>query len=185
MASFTDAQLVLLRSYKSTFSSIQLQIWNFFYRLLSEAVCLLHFKAGCSLLTALNLFCLVSVGRVCQGWPPWEPIFICSIRCICFDQQPCGKVSEVWKCSLDLRCSNLIFFAESKEPVVAIYSTLWCRLNTNKNLYEALKRVTEHGDVVPTTAEDDYVSKLFLFDFEQSGIHLDAETVSNCLLVAG
>lgn len=55
-------------------------------------------------------------------------------------------------------------------------SNLVEKLNTNKNLYEALKRVTEHGDVVPTTAEDDYVSKLFLFDFEQSGIHLDAET---------
>ncbi|KAK8776139.1 hypothetical protein V5799_030518 [Amblyomma americanum] len=50
------------------------------------------------------------------------------------------------------------------------------KLNTNKQLYDALKGVVENGDVVPTTEEDDHVSKLFLFDFEQSGIHLDEAT---------
>ncbi|KAK6630661.1 hypothetical protein RUM43_014646 [Polyplax serrata] len=46
------------------------------------------------------------------------------------------------------------------------------KLNTYKPLYDALKNVVERGDVVPTTEVDNHVSKLFLFDFEQSGIHL-------------
>ncbi|KAJ6220987.1 hypothetical protein RDWZM_006799 [Blomia tropicalis] len=49
------------------------------------------------------------------------------------------------------------------------------RLNTNRALYNALLQTTTQGDVVPTTAGDDYVSKLFLFDFEQSGIHLNED----------
>lgn len=47
------------------------------------------------------------------------------------------------------------------------------RLNTNRALYNSLLQSATKGDVVPTSATDDYVSKLFLFDFEQSGIHLD------------
>ncbi|KAH9371016.1 hypothetical protein HPB48_017005 [Haemaphysalis longicornis] len=57
-----------------------------------------------------------------------------------------------------------------------MHSAASFRLNTNKRLYTALKAVVEKGDVVPTTEEDDHVSKLFLFDFEQSGIHLDDST---------
>lgn len=49
------------------------------------------------------------------------------------------------------------------------------KLNTDRKLYEALKRVVDEGDIVPTTHLDDYVAQLFLFDFEQSGIHLDEE----------
>lgn len=33
--------------------------------------------------------------------------------------------------------------------------------------------MVDHGDIVETTAIDDHVSKLFLFDFEQCGIHLE------------
>ena len=47
-----------------------------------------------------------------------------------------------------------------------------CRLNTHTELYTKLKRVVEDGDHLPTTAMDKYVAQLFLFDFEQSGIHL-------------
>lgn len=50
------------------------------------------------------------------------------------------------------------------------------KLNTDRRLYNALRQVVQKGDVVPTTEEDDHVSKLFLFDFEQSGIHLDEAT---------
>ncbi|KAF2361484.1 Peptidase M3A/M3B catalytic domain [Trinorchestia longiramus] len=49
------------------------------------------------------------------------------------------------------------------------------QLNVNRQLYDALRQAVEEGDVVPTTDVDQHVSKLFLFDFEQSGIHLDAE----------
>ncbi|XP_074597219.1 mitochondrial intermediate peptidase [Brevipalpus obovatus] len=47
------------------------------------------------------------------------------------------------------------------------------KLNTNRELYMALKKVSEKGDVVPTNEVDQLVAKLFLFDFELSGIHLD------------
>lgn len=46
------------------------------------------------------------------------------------------------------------------------------RLNTHAELYKELKNVVQNGDRLPTTAMDRYVAELFLFDFEQSGIHL-------------
>lgn len=49
-------------------------------------------------------------------------------------------------------------------------------MNTNRELYQALKNVVENGDIVPTTEDDNHVAKLFLFDFEQSGIHLPEKT---------
>lgn len=67
------------------------------------------------------------------------------------------------------------FSSSAMDASVAI-NNLVEKLNTNKRLYTALKAVVEKGDVVPTTEEDDHVSKLFLFDFEQSGIHLDDST---------
>jgi len=39
----------------------------------------------------------------------------------------------------------------------------------------ALKNVTGHKDIHATTHVDEHVTQLFLFDFEQSGIHLDKE----------
>ncbi|XP_053631220.2 mitochondrial intermediate peptidase [Cherax quadricarinatus] len=47
------------------------------------------------------------------------------------------------------------------------------KLNTHRTLYESLRNVVVHGDKVPTTEVDKHVARLFLFDFEQSGIHLD------------
>ncbi|XP_047736773.1 mitochondrial intermediate peptidase-like [Hyalella azteca] len=47
------------------------------------------------------------------------------------------------------------------------------KLNVNRKLYDALRKVVEDGDVVPTTPVDEHVARLFLFDFEQSGIHLE------------
>ena len=51
-------------------------------------------------------------------------------------------------------------------------SSLVETLNTNTVIYSALKSVLERGDVVPTDEVDRRVAELFLFDFEQSGIHL-------------
>lgn len=47
------------------------------------------------------------------------------------------------------------------------------RLNTHRELFQSLKQVVDNGDIVDTTAIDDHVAKLFLFDFEQCGIHLE------------
>ncbi|XP_017015273.1 mitochondrial intermediate peptidase [Drosophila takahashii] len=48
-------------------------------------------------------------------------------------------------------------------------------LNTNKPIYQALSKVVEHGDQFPTSEVDRHVARLFLFDFEQCGIHLAEE----------
>lgn len=47
------------------------------------------------------------------------------------------------------------------------------RLNTNRELFDALLEVIKNGDIMETTSTDNYVTELFLFDFEQCGIHLD------------
>lgn len=53
------------------------------------------------------------------------------------------------------------------------YLLVFCyRLNTHCELYTALKEVVGKGDKFPTNPIDNHVASLFLFDFEQSGIHL-------------
>lgn len=50
------------------------------------------------------------------------------------------------------------------------------RLNTHKHLHEYLRRVVENGDQVSADSMDGHVAKMFLHDFQQSGIHCeDAE----------
>ena len=66
-------------------------------------------------------------------------------------------------------------FAQAAEQASVSISSIVEELNTNRELYDKLKYVIENGDVCPTDAIDDYVAKLFLFDFEQCGIHLDKE----------
>lgn len=46
------------------------------------------------------------------------------------------------------------------------------KLNTDRSLYTALLNVIKDGDKFMTNDIDDLVGRLFLFDFEQSGIHL-------------
>ncbi|KAL1461836.1 hypothetical protein WDU94_013704 [Cyamophila willieti] len=46
------------------------------------------------------------------------------------------------------------------------------KLNTHKELYNALHQVVHKGDKFPETDLDKHVASLFLFDFEQNGIHL-------------
>ncbi|XP_064615682.1 mitochondrial intermediate peptidase-like [Liolophura sinensis] len=60
----------------------------------------------------------------------------------------------------------------AEEACVSL-SRLVEKLNTNTELYTSLKSVIENGDKVPTDDVDNRVTKLFLFDFEQSGIHLE------------
>lgn len=65
------------------------------------------------------------------------------------------------------------------------------KLNTNQDIYKALKHVVENGDIVPTDEVDQHVARLFQFDFEQSGIHLDEEKrkrvvkLNECILQTG
>ncbi|XP_015789497.1 mitochondrial intermediate peptidase [Tetranychus urticae] len=47
------------------------------------------------------------------------------------------------------------------------------KLNVHRELYDCLKKVVDNGDVVPTTDVDKEVARLFLHDFEQSGVHLN------------
>lgn len=63
-------------------------------------------------------------------------------------------------------------FGQSAEDACIAISSLVEQLNTHTELYKALKAVVEHGDQFPSSAMDKYVAELFLFDFEQSGIHL-------------
>lgn len=65
------------------------------------------------------------------------------------------------------------------------------RLNTHKELYKSLRNAVEYKDICETTAIDDHVAKLFLFDFEQCGIHLEEEQrkkvvhLNDCILQIG
>lgn len=51
-------------------------------------------------------------------------------------------------------------------------NSIFNRLNTHRELYDLLKQVTNNGDIQVTSDIDNHVAKLFLFDFEQCGIHL-------------
>lgn len=66
-------------------------------------------------------------------------------------------------------------FANCAEQASMAISAEVEKLNTNKPLYDVLKNVVENGDIVPLDPIDEHVAKLFLYDFEQSGIHLDEE----------
>ncbi|XP_059173011.1 mitochondrial intermediate peptidase-like isoform X2 [Physella acuta] len=64
-------------------------------------------------------------------------------------------------------------FAQAAEETCVELSSLVERLNTNVSLHAVLKTVLNDGDLVPTDAVDQRVTQLFMFDFEQSGIHLE------------
>ncbi|KAH8241996.1 hypothetical protein KR026_007496 [Drosophila bipectinata] len=59
----------------------------------------------------------------------------------------------------------------AEEACISICSVVES-LNTHKPLYQALSKVVQHGDTQPTSEVDQHVARLFLFDFEQCGIHL-------------
>lgn len=63
-------------------------------------------------------------------------------------------------------------FSNAAEDTCLTVNEIVEKLNTHRKLYEALEKVVKHGDIIETTNIDDHVSKLFLFDCEQCGIHL-------------
>lgn len=63
-------------------------------------------------------------------------------------------------------------FSEAAEDTCVKLSSLVETLNTNTAIHRALKQVLEQGDVVAMDEVDRRVAELFMFDFEQSGIHL-------------
>ncbi|XP_015587416.1 mitochondrial intermediate peptidase isoform X2 [Cephus cinctus] len=65
-----------------------------------------------------------------------------------------------------------IEFANAAEDACIAISGVVEKLNTHRELYNALTRVVSKGDVQRTTDIDNHVAKLFIFDFEQCGIHL-------------
>ena len=64
-------------------------------------------------------------------------------------------------------------YAKAAEEACVSVSALVEKMNTNTHIHKALKRVIMHGDNITTDNIDDRVAKLFMFDFEQSGIHLE------------
>lgn len=64
-------------------------------------------------------------------------------------------------------------YAEAAEDTCVKLSSLVEKLNTNTAIHSALKAVLEEGDVVTMDNVDHRVAQLFMFDFEQSGIHLE------------
>ena len=69
-----------------------------------------------------------------------------------------------------------MMFAQSAEDACISISGLVEQLNTHLGLYNSLKNAVDHGDKFPESEVDRHVAKLFLLDFEQSGIHLDDES---------
>ncbi|KAK3605604.1 hypothetical protein CHS0354_027266 [Potamilus streckersoni] len=67
-----------------------------------------------------------------------------------------------------------VYRSAAEETCVKL-SGLVEKLNTNIDIHAALKKVLQEGDVIPTDARDRRVAELFMFDFEQSGIHLPEE----------
>lgn len=63
-------------------------------------------------------------------------------------------------------------YTKAAESACCAISGLVEKLNTDINLYNSLKNVVRNGDIIETNDIDNHVAKLFLFDFEQSGIHL-------------
>lgn len=64
-------------------------------------------------------------------------------------------------------------FSDAAEDACISVSGIVEKLNTDRQLFKALKQVVDHGDKLETTDIDKHVSRLFLFDFEQCGIHLE------------
>jgi Zn-dependent oligopeptidase len=56
-------------------------------------------------------------------------------------------------------------------------SALVEKLNTNIDIHQSLSGVLTNGDKFKTDAIDERVAELFMFDFEQSGIHLPEDKV--------
>ncbi|XP_049812757.1 mitochondrial intermediate peptidase [Schistocerca nitens] len=63
-------------------------------------------------------------------------------------------------------------YSQAAEDACVSISGIVEKLNTHRELYSALRNVAENKDKFETTPVDEHVAQLFLFDFEQCGIHL-------------
>ena len=63
-------------------------------------------------------------------------------------------------------------YVEAAESTCLSVSDMVEKLNTHREIYDALKHVVDNGDIQKTSTVDDHVAKLFLHDFEQCAIHL-------------
>nr|CAD7433670.1 unnamed protein product [Timema monikensis] len=63
-------------------------------------------------------------------------------------------------------------YAQAAEDACVSISGIVEKLNTDRDLYSALRNTVDNSDKFSTTLVDNHVSRLFLFDFEQCGIHL-------------
>ncbi|XP_076395514.1 mitochondrial intermediate peptidase isoform X2 [Megachile rotundata] len=63
-------------------------------------------------------------------------------------------------------------FVRAAEYTCLSISDMVEKLNTHREIYNALKQVVDNGDIQKTSTVDDHVAKLFLLDFEQCAIHL-------------
>ncbi|XP_069687069.1 mitochondrial intermediate peptidase [Periplaneta americana] len=63
-------------------------------------------------------------------------------------------------------------YSQAAEDACVSVSGIVEKLNTHRQLYSALRSVVDSEDIFPTTPVDQHVARLFLFDFEQCGIHL-------------
>ncbi|XP_029668905.1 mitochondrial intermediate peptidase isoform X2 [Formica exsecta] len=63
-------------------------------------------------------------------------------------------------------------YVQAAEDACITISGVVEKLNTHRELYDVLKKVATNGDTQVTSDIDNHVAKLFLFDFEQCGIHL-------------
>lgn len=64
-------------------------------------------------------------------------------------------------------------YSHAAEDACISISSIVEKLNTHRLIYQALKDVVDNKDICVTTDVDDHVAKLFLFDFEQNGIHME------------
>lgn len=82
-------------------------------------------------------------------------------------------------------------YSDAAEDACISISGIVEKLNTDRELFGALKDVVDNGDRMPTNEIDDHVSRLFLFDFEQCGIHLEENLrqrvvyLTDCILQLG
>lgn len=63
-------------------------------------------------------------------------------------------------------------YCKAAESACSAVSSVVEELNTNVELYKALEKAVYVGDVEPCSEVDKTVGELFLFDFQQCGIHL-------------
>lgn len=82
-------------------------------------------------------------------------------------------------------------YSDAAEDACLSISGIVEKLNTDRKLFKALQEVVKKGDSMETNAIDKHVSRLFLFDFEQCGIHLPEQQrqrvvyLTDCILQLG